>query len=60
MLCVFGLARVMKNMYLLKSSDTRPLTIGALSMITLFLLAVPTILFGLYFGPLVKLAGLMF
>jgi len=57
---LFYYARILKHMFLLKSSDQRPLTIGALSLTTLMLLAVPVILFGLYFAPLFSLANRMF
>ncbi len=57
---LFYYARIMKHMFLLKSSDQRPLTIGALSVTVLVLLSVPTILFGVYFTPLFTLASRMF
>ena len=57
---LFYYARIMKHMFLLKSSDQRPLAIGALSVTVLVLLSVPTILFGVYFTPLFTLASRMF
>ena len=57
---LFYYARILKHMFLIKSSDTRPLSIGALSITVLLLLAVPTLLFGLYFSPIFNLASRMF
>ncbi|NOZ02915.1 MAG: NADH-quinone oxidoreductase subunit N [Deltaproteobacteria bacterium] len=57
---LFYYARIVRVMFLDKSPDTRPVPVGALAAVVLVILAIPTILFGIWFGPLVDLAGWVF
>ena len=57
---LFYYARIMKNMFLIKSEGGKPITVGSLSIAVLVILAIPTILFGIYFAPLLSLSNLMF
>jgi NADH-quinone oxidoreductase subunit N len=54
---LFYYARVLKAMYLERSSDSRPLPAGAAAIAVLALLAVPTLVFGVWFGPVLDVAA---
>jgi len=54
---LFYYARVLKVMFLDKSKDARPLTTGRLAVGVLTLLAIPTLLFGVYFTPVLEAAA---
>lgn len=55
-LSLFYYARILKVMYLEPSTDSRPVTPGFLAIVVLASLGVPTLLFGVWFSPLVVAA----
>lgn len=54
---LFYYARLLKIMYLEKSADARPVSTGPLVTAVLLILAIPTLFFGLYWGPLIDLSA---
>lgn len=54
---LFYYARVLKIMYLETSADARPIPSGSLVAAVLVILAIPTLVFGVYFGPLLDTAS---
>jgi len=56
-LSLFYYARILKVMYLEPSEDRRPVVVGPLAVALLAVLGVPTLLFGVWFSPLLAAAG---
>lgn len=56
-LSLFYYARILKVMYLEPSADTRPVAAGPLAVAILAALGIPTLLFGVWFAPLLQAAG---
>ena len=54
---LFYYARILKAMYLDRSEDSRPVPAGVYATAVLAVLGVPTVVFGLWFGPVIDAAG---
>jgi len=51
---LFYYARILKAMFLERSTDSREVRFSFVATVVLFLLAIPTLLFGIYFSPLLE------